>query len=62
VEDGKDALGFVTWANYSGTGFSMNKWVETDNLYKESVVAKGTISDYVAYVGGIKYVYMMSKN
>ena len=35
-------------------GFSMNKQVETDDLYKKSIVAKRTICDYVAYVGGIK--------
>jgi putative cell wall-binding protein len=37
-------------------GFSTNKQVETDNLYEESVIAKRTICDYVAYVGGIDNV------
>ena len=32
-------------------GFSMNKQVETENLYEESVVAKRTICDYVSYAG-----------
>jgi len=35
-------------------GFSMNKQVETENLYEESVVAKRTICDYVSYAGGIQ--------
>jgi len=34
-------------------GFSMNKQVETENLYEESVVAKKNICDYVSYAGGI---------
>ena len=42
-------------------GFSVNKQVETDNLYEESVVAKRTICDYVSYVGGIQNVDVTNK-
>jgi hypothetical protein len=37
-------------------GFSINKPVETDHLYEESVVANRTICDYVSYIGGINNV------
>jgi len=46
-------------------GFSMNKQVETENLYEESVVAKRTIRDYVSYaggLGGIQNVDVTNKN
>ena len=43
-------------------GFSMNKLVETGNLYEESIVAKRTICDFVTYVGGIENVDVANKN
>ena len=42
-------------------GFSMNKQVQTENLYEESVVAKRTIRDYVSYAGGIQNVDVTNK-
>ena len=40
---------------------TMNKQVETDNLYEQSVAAKRTICYYVGCVGGIKSVDVTSK-
>jgi len=42
-------------------GFSMNKQVETEHLYEESVVAKRTICDYVSYAGVIQNVDVTNK-
>ena len=37
-------------------GFSVNKQVETENLYEESVVSKRSICDYVSYAGWIQNI------
>jgi len=61
VEGGEDVIGLSRGQATVERDFSINREVETENLSKESVVAKRTICYYVTYVGGIEYVDVTNK-